>query len=260
MGAYRMPYSRHGLLPRMASELQVSPAPRAPVYRVGRLPNPFAIPSWAYARPDGTFDGRFDDPRGRRGLPEAQRFRVLYVATESAAAFGETLAPLRPDLTLLSNAGAMPAGSRTGRPVIPASWRLGRRLGATTFGSSLPFVDLAAAETTQRIRADLAAIALGLGLNDVDLSTVTGPQRIFTQEIARYVYDQGQTTGAPRYAGLRYLSRLNPSWECWAIFSDRLSHNVVQVTTIPANHPGLYEAARILELAIEVSTRRYLYP
>jgi len=97
-------------------------------------------------------------------------------------------------------------------------------------------------------------------LNDIDFSTVVGPQRIFTQEIARYVYDQGQTTGVPRYAGLRYLSRLNPFWECWAIFSDRLSYNVVQATTIPANHPGLYEAARILELAIKVSTGRYLYP
>lgn len=34
----------------------------------------------------------------------------------------------------------------------------------------------------------------------------------------------------------------------------------LQVTTIPANHPGLYEAARLLELAIDVSTGRYLYP
>jgi len=260
MGAWRMRCTRREPLPRMASELQTSPAPRGPVYRVGRLPNPFAIPSWAYARPDGTFDGRFDDPHGRRGLPEAQRFRVLYFATENAAAFRETLASLRPDLMLLSNAGAMPPGSRAARPVIPASWRLGRRLGAATLGSSLPFVDLTAAETTQRIRADLSTVALGLGLNDIDFSTVVGPQRIFTQEIARYVYDQTQVTGAPSYAGLRYLSRLNPSWECWAVFADRLSHNVVQVTTIPANHPGLYEAARILELAIEVSTGRYLYP
>ena len=35
-----------------------------PVYRVGRSPDPWAWPDWAYAT-DGTFGNRWDDPQGK---------------------------------------------------------------------------------------------------------------------------------------------------------------------------------------------------
>ena len=259
-GAWRTRYTRHGRLPRMASSLIAVPAPRAPIYRVGRMPDPFAPSPWAYAKPDGTFGNRFDDPGGRRGIPQEDRFRVLYCASDSAGACAETVAYFRPELATMVDANATPPGSRVGRPIIPEKWRIERRIGATVLHPSLRFVDMAAAETVQALRPILAPLALSLGLREVDFSTLAGPERLLTQEAARYIYEQVDAAGEPLYAGLRYLSRLNPVWECWAIFADRLRHMVVRVDIIPANHPGLFEAARILGLAIEESHGHYLLP
>lgn len=38
--------------------------PDGVLYRIGRRPDPWAWPGWVYAGKDGTFDYRFDDPRG----------------------------------------------------------------------------------------------------------------------------------------------------------------------------------------------------
>jgi RES domain len=59
---------------------------------VGRKPDPWLPPDWAYAK-DGTFGNRFDDPEGI--------YRVLYASTQPLACYLETLARFRPDLTLL---------------------------------------------------------------------------------------------------------------------------------------------------------------
>ena len=32
------------------------------IYRLGRMPDPWAVLDWASAGPDGTFGNRFDDP------------------------------------------------------------------------------------------------------------------------------------------------------------------------------------------------------
>src|SRR3989442_8187183 len=100
------------------------PAPRSPIYRVGHAPDPLSPPDWAYARADGTFGNRFDDPRGRRGVPTSQRFRVLYLASGPAGAYGESVAQFRPRLKMLANLGTPhPPGSRQGRPLAPPDWR-----------------------------------------------------------------------------------------------------------------------------------------
>lgn len=232
-------------------------APRSPVYRVGRMPRPLTPPHWAYALADGTFGNRFDDPSARRGMPPEQRFRVLYLATTRASAFGETIARHRPDLESLARAGM----STWPRPVVSAAWRQARRLGITVLTTPLPFVDITAAATLVVLRAALAAVALESGLPDIDLSAATGPARIFTQEAARYIYEQRDAAGAPRYAGVRYLSRLNPDWECWAVFVDRLRQRVVRSgEVIRADDPGLYEAAALLGLGIEDDRGRRHYP
>ena len=38
--------------------------PPAEVFRLGRRPDPWAWPDWAYAEADGTFGNRYDDPQG----------------------------------------------------------------------------------------------------------------------------------------------------------------------------------------------------
>ena len=100
---------------------------------------------------------------------------MLYLATTSTGAFGESIARRRPNLESLARAGV--AG--VPRPIVSASWRQARRLGVTVLTVPLPFVD----------------VALEVGLPDVDLSAVTGPSCLSTQEAARYIYEQRDTGG-----------------------------------------------------------------
>lgn len=72
---------------------------------------------------------------------------------------------------------------------------------------------------------------------------------------ARYIYEQRDATGRPLYDGIRYLSRLNTAWECWAVFANRLRHTVLRALSIPAHHPGLHDAARFLGLAVDTKPR-----
>jgi len=46
--------------------------PAAPLHRVGRAPDAWAWPDWAFAGPDGTFGNPYDDPRAE--------YRVLYAS------------------------------------------------------------------------------------------------------------------------------------------------------------------------------------
>lgn len=215
------------------------------LYRVGRTPDPFSPPSWAYARPDGTFGGRFDDPSGRRGIGPDERYRAIYLAEHAVAAYCETIATFRLDLP------AVARGPRLAQPNVPMTWRTTHRLGSTQLHRTLTFADLTAGESIQTLRRDLAAVAVALGLADIDLSALTGPHRFFTQECAHYIYDQRDDAGHPIYAGLRYVSRFNPSWPCWVAFSDRLRHRVARVQRIESTDPDLREAARMLHLGVE---------
>jgi hypothetical protein len=63
-----------------------------PIHRVGRRPDAWAWPDWAYAHDDGTFGNRYDDPQAE--------YRVLYASSTRAGAFAETLARFRPDLEI----------------------------------------------------------------------------------------------------------------------------------------------------------------
>ena len=59
------------------------------IYRLGRVPDPWAVPDWASAGPDGTFGNRFDDPDAT--------YRVLYTSSQRLGCFLETLARFRID-------------------------------------------------------------------------------------------------------------------------------------------------------------------
>jgi hypothetical protein len=245
-----------------------------PVFRVAyRGGDPFGPPPWHLARPDGTFHGRFDDPTKADGRVESNRFRVVYCASDRAGAFGETIARFRVALGLLAGRVVDEAGLTTAvvpswrldpedprHAVVPATWRADRLLAQTVLHRSLRFVDIAAGETIQHLRHVLAAVATALELPDFDLSSVTGPQRRLTQACARYVYDQTDEAGEPVYAGIRYVSRLNPAWTCWAIFHDRLQPTPAFPGTIFPDDPSLMEAARLLGLTIKSFEGTYVRP
>lgn len=191
-----------------------------------------------------------------KGVPEEERYRAIYCATERAGAFGETIARFRPSMELLAGLEEVeddePLDPELRGGVVPEEWRLSRRAGSTKLAPGLLFADLTAPETMRVLRKNLAAVAEKLGLEDLDLSAVTGPHRRLTQEAARYVYDLEDSSGSPAFAGIRYLSRLNPSWELWAVFHDRMRHEPGEVAEpIRADDPGLVEAATLLGLRVE---------
>lgn len=242
--------------------------PSTGLYRLARGPaDPFEPQDWSFAHEDGTFGNRFDDPGPGPAHAAGPRFRAVYCATQRIAAFGETLARFRPSLTLLAQlalidddepvadalAGVIDPGDPA-RAIIPADWRLRRRIGHTILDPSLVFVDIAAAETMQYLRIALAPLAATLGLTDIDLSSVTSPQRRITQACARYIFDIPESDAQPRFAGIHYPSRLNPNWECWAVF-DRDLHHLPGwpgfPESIPPDDPDLLAAATLYGLTVE---------
>ena len=226
------------------------------MFRVARDFDVFAPLDWAWAQPDGTFTNRFDDPGAYRGIPEEERFRVVYCATKPAGAFGETTAHFRKSTATLAGLegiedGEEPLNPDLSRGVVPEEWRLRRHLGSTRLDDGMIFADFADGQTLTILMEELAGLLARFGLEDFDLSTITSKQRRVTQEAARFVYELAGP-GSMALAGIRYLSRLNPEWELWALFADRAIHEPNEVLgTIRRDDPGLAEAAKVLGLDVE---------
>ena len=245
----------------MAAHLVEVPPPRAGIYRLARGPaDPFALPDWDRVGQDGTFGNRFDDPAELAGVGTDERFRTLYCATRRITAFGETLARFRPDPTLIAKlalvdddepieaalSGAVdPEFPRHG--LIPNDWIGRRRIGHALIDPDNRFVDLGAAESLAHLNTELRSWLRLWGLKEVDLSTVTSQHRVLTQFAARHIYTL-------EYAGIRYVSRLDSSWECWALFEGRFNYQPGSPGFSPSltpDDPDLAAIARIFALTIE---------
>jgi hypothetical protein len=228
------------------------------VVRVGRGPDPFEPPPWEYALEDGTFGNRYDDPGAARGIPREHRFRVVYCSTSAEGAFGETIARFRPAPALIAGLEEIeddePVDPALFGGIVPADWRMTRRLGMTRLDRSMRFLDLVAPDTVHALRRtpQIAQLAANLGLPDIDYSAVNGPNRTFTQALSRFVYESSDAQGNPLFGGIRYTSRLNPQWECWAIYLDRMVHTPDLPTAIHADNRALLKAAALLGLTVEV--------
>lgn len=123
--------------------------PDAPLYRLGRQPDPWAWPDWSYAAPDGTFGNRYDDPEGS--------YRVLYACSQRFGAFVETLARFRPDLEVLAELDRI-EGDDEPSAAVPRTWLDARVLGEATVEGR--FVDLGDTTSLATLRTALAAGAI----------------------------------------------------------------------------------------------------
>lgn len=196
----------------MSADIVALEAPER-VYRVARRPDAFALPSWEHAsNDDGTFGGRYDDPRGE--------YRVLYVSRSRVGAFCETLAPMRPSLDVLTGIEAV---VREGAPVdpsrfaLPAEWAANRVVGEAA--SAGAFADVGHSTTIERLRGELGTVAPEMGLDEFDAATIrlSSPRRL-TQLVSRLVYEETDEDGSPRFAGVAYRSRLGDDLSNVAIF------------------------------------------
>lgn len=201
---------------------------------------------------------------------------MIYCASGPAGAFGEAIAALRTPLSEMSVpqglaevTDAEPVadllqGIRDPRDlhrgVVPSSWRYARRLGTLRLGPDLRFVDLMDAATLQYIREAFAPLALALGWREVDYGALFGPDRTFTHEIAGHFFEQIRENGQPSFAGIRYASRLNLDWECWAIFDHRITYAERQTSVINFDTPGLLDAARLFGLTVQSAEGTFMHP
>jgi hypothetical protein len=190
------------------------------IWRVARAPDPLAQSKrLGVAQLDSPTTGnRFDSPDGGYG--------VLYFATTLDGCYGETLARFRPDPRVQAVAsqewrerGFMDVGD------VPADWRQRRvavrvEFVGTGMHDGAEFLDVESLETREELRTVLAPTLAAHGFRDLDVATVRGADRRVTRAISQWAYEQRGASGGRRFAGIRYLSRLESGWECWAVFGD----------------------------------------
>jgi hypothetical protein len=98
--------------------------PPGPLFRVGRDDDAWPVPDWAYAKEDGTFGNRFDDPTGV--------YRVLYASSQRLGCFIETLARFRVDVSFVADLALMENGEDdfTAFGTVRKAWIKGRCIGS----------------------------------------------------------------------------------------------------------------------------------
>jgi hypothetical protein len=216
--------------------------PDGPLYRLGRQPDPWAWPDWAYAGPDGTFGNRYDDPEAS--------YRVLYASSQRTGTFVETLVRFRPDLEVLAELEQID-GDDEPPPSVPRAWLDTRMVGEATLQGR--FVDVGDARSLATLRTALAASAIRYGLDEIDAATIRlRAPRAFTQQVSRFIYERRENRGA--FVGIRYRSRLGDEIVNWAVFEpapDAPSPFLrATFSTIEADDADLLKALDLLGLAL----------
>ena len=214
------------------------------VFRLGRIPDPWSWPDWAYAEADGTFGNRYDDPRGT--------YRVLYASTQRRGTFVECLAYFRPDIEVVAELNEITGEDSDEEPpgagVVPTEWITRRCLGRATLAGD--YADIGHHESIGELRAALAARAVHHALADLDAATIRlSAPRGFTQDVSRYVFDQ-TADGHRRWNGIAYLSRHGDDIQNWAIF-EPAAPDPVDAEDVVIDDPDLIAALALHNLRPE---------
>jgi hypothetical protein len=217
--------------------------PKGGVWRIGPGHDPFEIRALLTPAElnSPTSGNRFDSPAGNYG--------VLYFGTTPEVCFGETLARFRPDPNLASvveewsHLGFMPPGE------IAADWRAKRLLVRATIPDGARFLDIESAKTRTALFREIGPYFGALGVSELDVAAVRGPDRRVTRLVSYWAWSQVDAGGTPRYAGVRYLSRLESNWECWAVF-DRVPITELARGTIRETNPDLRRVAKLFDLRV----------
>jgi len=184
------------------------------VFRIARKPDVWV---WTDRRYIG--QGRWDDPLGV--------YRVLYASASPFGAYLEKLAQFRPDLELVADLAKIRLNDRTAPKTapagsVPAGWRARHVLGkGLSDGVREPLVAVGRARSLATIRAAMAAVAVRLGITEIDAGVIrvepSAGFRRLAQAISRFVYER-KSHGLPRFAGILYLSQHADDVVNYAIF------------------------------------------
>ena len=199
------------------------------IYRLARKPDPWSVPDWASAGPDGTFGNRFDDPEGV--------YRVLYASSQRLGCFLETLGRFRVDPKLLTELAEI-EGEDDYCPLgeVPLEWVEKRMMGVATAAGE--YADICSSEWIGRLRTVLARYLKIFGVGDFDASVLhmTAPRGL-TQLVSRVAFSGG-------FAGIYYRSKYGHDIENWALF-EPFQITVMDSELIRADDPDLQMALRL---------------
>jgi len=199
------------------------------IYRLGRKPDPWSVPDWATAGPDGTFGNRFDDPEGM--------YRVLYASSQRLGCFLETLGRFRVDPKLLAELAEI-EGEDDYCPLgeVPLEWLEKRMMGVATANGE--YADICSSEWISRLRTVLAGYLKTFGIGDLDASVLQmTAARGLTQLVSRVAFSEG-------LAGIYYRSKYGHDVENWALF-EPFQVNVRASETIRSDDADLQQALRL---------------
>ena len=204
------------------------------VYRLGRKPDPWTLPDWASAGPDGTFGNRFDDPKST--------YRVLYASSQRLGCYVETLARFRIDLSLITELQNV-VGDNDFYPqaTVPAEWLSARMMGTAAIEGE--YVEICNSDWISRLRVQLAPLLIVLGIKEFDAATVQLTSvRHLTQHISRLVFDTGAN-------GIHYPSKYGHDIQNWALF-EPFQIKIKAIQPIRSDDPDLLKALNLHSLRL----------
>ena len=114
---------------------------------------------------------------------------------------------------------------------------------------TIRFLNVEALRTRRELEKDLASLLAYYGYSELDVPTVRGGDRRITRWIGKWAFDLRNQDGLPLFAGIRYLSRLNTEWECWAVFHD-VEIREISREPIERGNPALTAVAREFDLTV----------
>lgn len=225
------------------SDVTIAYPPDEGAWRVARGPNPLVLRD----QPDPITDPTSADPAmGNRYDRAVSDYHVWYFATARAGCYGETLATFRPDPDLLDvddrDEGQMGIGE------MPADWRATRVAIRATFPEERPFLDVEDALTRSTLRDELGWLLKAVNCTDLDVSDIRSGDRRLTRWISEWAWDRVVDDAIP-FAGIRFVSRHNSEWECWAVFSDVVVDVQERISILPTDDE-LRAVAKLYKLTI----------
>ncbi len=214
---------------------QTAALPADGVWRVGRGDDPLRPPPRGGADLGDTRAGnRFDSLTGSYG--------VLYFGSTLQACLGETLGRYRsdPKLTFIEDEWAR--RNFMARGSVPQDWRIRRTAVRVTVQTARAFLDVEGLRTRRALQAVLGPVLKMFDVDDLDVGAIRGRDRRVTRLVSEWAWRESDADGRPLFAGIRYLSRIETAWECWAVFDDE---EIVELE----RHPILRTTPELVEVA-----------
>ncbi len=104
--------------------------------------------------------------------------------------------------------------------MLPADWRDKRTAVSVKVADKRPFLDIEGMSTRTTLLANMASDLAALGVDHLDVPDIRGSDRRVSRAISEWVHRQRGSDNKRLYAGIRYASKLNSNWECWAVFEE----------------------------------------